>query len=145
MRAVVQRVSSASVTVHDETVASIGCGLLIFLGIFPDDGDAELDWMADKILGLRIFPGDDKPMNQSVVDVAGGVLVVSQFTLAADTSRGKRPGFSTAAPPELAEPIYDRFVERLAERYPRVASGRFGADMQVALVNDGPVTFLLDR
>ena len=145
MRAVVQRVASASVTVGGETVAAIGSGLLVFLGVFPDDGEAELDWMADKVLGLRIFPGDGKPMNQSVVDVAGEVLAVSQFTLAADTSRGKRPGFSTAAPPELAEPIYDRFVELLSARYPRVASGRFGADMQVALVNDGPVTFLLDR
>ena len=99
MRAVVQRVSRASVSVEDETVASIGSGLLVFLGVFPADGDAELDWMADKVLGLRIFPDDDKPMNRSVVDVAGEILVVSQFTLAADTSRGKRPGFSTAAPP----------------------------------------------
>ena len=145
MRAVVQRVSNVSVTVGSETVAAIGSGLLVFLGVFPDDGEAELDWMADKVLGLRIFPGDGKPMNQSVIDVAGEVLVVSQFTLAADTSRCKRPGFSTAAPPEMAEPIYDRFVEVLSARYPRVASGRFGADMKVALVNDGPVTFLLDR
>ncbi len=145
MRVVVQRVSSASVTIDDEAVASISTGLLVFLGVFPDDGDAQLHWMADKVLGLRVFPGDDKPMNQSVVDVAGEVLVVSQFTLAADTSRGKRPGFSTAAPPDLAETIYERFVARLAALYPRVASGRFGADMKVALVNDGPVTFLLDR
>ncbi len=145
MRAVVQRVAGASVTVDDQTVASIGTGLLVFLGVFPADGNAELDWMADKVLGLRVFPGDDKPMNQSVVDVGGEVLVVSQFTLAADTSRGKRPGFSTAAPPDVAEPVYDRFVARLTALYPRVASGRFGADMKVALVNDGPVTFLLDR
>lgn len=145
MRAVVQRVASASVTVADETVAAIGPGLLVFLGVFPNDGDAELEWMTTKILGLRIFPGDGKPMNRSVVDVAGEILAVSQFTLAADTARGKRPGFSTAAPPEVAEAIYEQFVERLSARYPRVASGRFGADMQVALVNDGPVTFLLDR
>ncbi|NIP16316.1 MAG: D-tyrosyl-tRNA(Tyr) deacylase [Pseudomonadales bacterium] len=145
MRAVVQRVSSASVTVEAETVASIGPGLLVFLGVFPDDGDGELDWMADKVLGLRIFPDDDKPMNRSVVDIAGEILVVSQFTLAADTSRGKRPGFSTAAPPDVAEPVYDRFVARLTALYPAVASGQFGADMKVALVNDGPVTFLLDR
>jgi D-tyrosyl-tRNA(Tyr) deacylase len=145
MRVVVQRVSSASVTVDDEAVASISTGLLVFLGVFPDDGDAQLDWMADKVLGLRVFPGDDKPMNRSVVDVAGEVLVVSQFTLAADTSRGKRPGFSTAAPPEVAEVIYERFVARLRALYPRVASGRFGADMKVALVNDGPATFLLER
>ena len=145
MRALLQRVSKASVSIDDESVAVIGPGLLVFLGVYPDDGDAELDWLVEKILGLRIFPGDDKPMNASVVDVGGELLVVSQFPLAADTSRGKRPGFSTAAPPERAELIYDRFVGRMRELYPRVASGTFGADMQVALINDGPVTFLLER
>lgn len=145
MRALLQRVSEASVTVDGETVGAIDVGLLVFLGIFPDDTEAELEWMADRILGLRIFAGDEKPMNRSVVDVQGGVLVVSQFTLAADVSRGKRPGFSTAAPPEVARPLYERFLELLRLRHQSVAAGVFGADMKVALVNDGPVTFLLER
>ena len=145
MRALLQRVTEASVRVDGEIVGAIDTGLLVFLGVFPDDGEAELEWMADKILGLRIFPDDEKAMNRSVVDVAGGLLVVSQFTLAADTSRGKRPGFSTAAPPDIAEPLYLRFLEILKARHQPVAAGVFGADMKVALVNDGPVTFLLER
>ncbi len=150
MRALVQRVSEASVTVDDETIAEIGSGLLVFVGVYPQDGDAELNWLVDKILGLRIFPdpekpASDKPMNASVMDVGGELLVVSQFTLAADTSKGKRPSFGTAAPPEHAEPLYRRFIDRVHEQYPKVVSGRFGADMKVALVNDGPVTFLLER
>ena len=145
MRALLQRVSEASVTVDGEVVGAIDAGLLVFLGVFPNDSEAELEWMADKILGLRIFADDEKAMNRSVVDVSGGVLVVSQFTLAADVSRGKRPGFSTAAPPEIAEPLYFRFLELLRARHEPVAAGVFGADMQVALVNDGPVTFLLER
>jgi D-aminoacyl-tRNA deacylase len=145
MKALLQRVSEASVTVQGERVAAIGPGLLVFLGVEPDDGEAEIAWLATKLLALRIFPGDAKPMNRSVIDVGGDVLVVSQFTLAADTSRGNRPGFSSAASPELAEAIYTDFCRALRERYPRIATGRFGADMQVALVNDGPVTFLLSR
>lgn len=145
MRALLQRVSEASVRVGGEVVGAIDAGLLVFLGVFPDDTEAELEWLADKILGLRIFADGDKAMNRSVVDVGGGVLVVSQFTLAADVSRGKRPGFSTAAPPEVAEPLYLRFLELLEERHQPVAAGVFGADMQVALINDGPVTFLLER
>ena len=144
MRALLQRVSSARVDAGDETIAAIGLGLLVFLGVYPNDGVAEIEWLADKLLGLRIFPDADKPMNRSVMDVDGDVLVVSQFTLAADTSRGRRPGFSSAAPPQIAEPIYDQFVAALHSRCTRVTSGRFGADMQVALVNDGPVTMLLD-
>ena len=145
MRALLQRVSEAKVAVDGETVGAIDRGLLVFLGVFPEDGDAEIEWLVDKLLGLRIFPDDEKAMNLSVVDVAGGVLVVSQFTLAADTSRGKRPGFSTAAPPEHAERCYEKFLEVLRSRHDPVAAGRFGADMQVSLVNDGPVTFLLER
>ncbi len=145
MRALLQRVSEASVRVDGEVVGAIDAGLLVFLGVYPDDGKSELEWMADKILGLRIFPDAEKAMNRSVVDVGGGLLVVSQFTLAADLSRGKRPGFSTAAPPEVAEPLYLQFLEMLKERHQPVAAGVFGADMQVALVNDGPVTFLLER
>jgi D-tyrosyl-tRNA(Tyr) deacylase len=145
MRALLQRVSEASVSVAGEVISQIGPGLLVFVGVFPDDGDAELAWMVDKVLGLRIFPDIDKPMNASVVDVGGELLVVSQFTLAADTSKGKRPGFSTAAAPEHAEPVYERFIAGLRGKYPNVLSGRFGADMKVALVNDGPVTFMLER
>lgn len=145
MRALLQRVSEASVSVDGEPVAVIDGGLLVFLGVEPSDGEAEIVWLVEKILGLRIFPGDDKPMNRSVVDVAGGVLVVSQFTLAADTTRGKRPSFASAAPPEIAEPLYRRFVEEMRARHAPVEAGVFGGDMQVALVNDGPVTFLLDR
>lgn len=145
MKALLQRVTEASVTVDGEKVGAIGPGLLVFLGVEPDDGDAEVDWLAGKVLALRIFPDADKPMNRSVTDVGGELLVVSQFTLAADTSRGNRPGFSSAAPPELAETVYEAFVAALQARGASVATGRFGADMQVALVNDGPVTFLLER
>lgn len=145
MRALLQRVSSASVRIGDRVAAEIDRGLLVFVGFFPQDSAAQVDWMADKVLGLRIFPDFDKPMNASVADVDGEVLIVSQFTLAADTSRGKRPGFSTAAPPAHAEALYQQFVGAVRERHGRVATGEFGADMQVALVNDGPVTFLLER
>jgi D-tyrosyl-tRNA(Tyr) deacylase len=138
-------VSEASVSVSGSEVARIGNGLLVLLGIYPSDAQAEIDWLADKILGLRIFPDAAKPMNLGVMDVQGELLVISQFTLAADVSRGRRPGFSSAAPPEIAEPLYEGFVQALTDRWPKVASGRFGADMQVALVNDGPVTFLLER
>lgn len=150
MRALLQRVSNASVSVAGEQVGAIEQGLLIFLGIFPDDGEAQIEWLVEKALGLRIFPDAGFPdagkaMNRSVVDVAGGILVVSQFTLAADVSRGKRPGFSTAAPPEVAEPLYECFLDVLRARHSPVATGIFGADMKVALTNDGPVTFLLER
>jgi len=145
MRALLQRVSEASVTIAGETVATIDAGLLVLLGIFPVDGSGEIDYLVDKLLGLRIFADGDKPMNRSVVDINGEVLVVSQFTLAADTSRGRRPGFSSAAAPAIAEPLYEQFVATLRERWPRVATGEFGADMQVHLTNDGPVTILLER
>jgi D-tyrosyl-tRNA(Tyr) deacylase len=145
MRALLQRVTEASVTVADHRIAAIEHGLVILVGIYPTDGEEEIVWLVEKILNLRIFPDDAKPMNRSVVDVAGGLLVVSQFTLAADTSRGRRPGFSSAAPPEIAEPVYERFLSELRSRHSPLESGSFGADMQVALVNDGPVTFLLER
>ena len=144
MRLLLQRVASASVTVQEQQVSAIGKGLLILVGVAPTDGEAEVEWLADKALGLRIFPDAQKPMNRSVLDVGGEVLVVSQFTLTADTSRGKRPSFTTAAAPAHAETIYESFVSRLG-RDVAVATGVFGADMQVALVNDGPVTFLLEK
>lgn len=145
MKALLQRVREARVTVDGEPMAAIGPGLLVFLGVEPDDGPGEIDWLSAKTAALRIFPDVDKPMNRSVVDVDGEILVVSQFTLAADTSRGNRPGFSTAAPPALAERRYQEFVAALRRHHPRIATGVFGADMQVSLVNDGPVTFLLQR
>ena len=145
VKALLQRVSRADVTVERERVAAIGRGLLVFVAIEPGDSEAEFRWLADRVLEIRIFPDERLPMNLSVRDVDGEVLVVSQFTLAADTSRGRRPGFSSAAPPELAKTGYERVLELLAERWPKLASGRFGADMQVGLVNDGPATFILER
>ena len=145
MRVLLQRVREASVSVEGEVVARIGAGLLVFLGVYPQDGNAQISWLVEKTLGLRIFPDENKPMNRCVTDIDGELLVVSQFTLAADVSRGRRPGFSTAAAPEIAEPRYEQFVRALRKAWPRVQTGRFGADMQVALVNDGPVTFLLER
>jgi D-tyrosyl-tRNA(Tyr) deacylase len=141
---VLQRVSHAAVEVEGQEIARIGTGLLVLLGVAPSDTDADAARLAAKTLALRIFPDEHKPMNRSVVDVAGDVLVVSQFTLTADTSRGNRPGFSTAAPPPLAERLYERFATEIRERHGRVATGRFGADMRVTLANDGPVTFVLD-
>jgi D-aminoacyl-tRNA deacylase len=145
VKALLQRVAEASVTVAGDRVAAIGPGLLVLLGVQPDDDSGTADWLAAKVLALRIFPDDDKPMNRSVIEAGGELLVVSQFTLAADTTRGNRPSFGTAAPPEQAERLYMAFVAAVERRYPRVATGRFGADMRVALVNNGPVTFLLER
>ena len=144
MKVLLQRVARASVDVDGQQVAAIGPGLLVFVGVAPGDGDEQVAWLADKTLGLRIFADDDKPMNLNLPDSGGELLVVSQFTLAADTSRGRRPGFSTAAPPEHAEVVYEAFVKTLRQTMP-VQTGVFGADMQVSLVNDGPVTFLLER
>ncbi len=144
MRALLQRVSQASVEVDTETIAHIEQGLLVFLGVFADDDRAGVDYLADKVLGLRVFADAAGLMNLSVQDVAGSVLVVSQFTLTADTRRGRRPGFSNAAPPEQARRLYEQFLSALSDRHSEVQGGRFGADMKVALVNDGPVTILLE-
>ena len=145
MRVLLQRVARASVSVDAQTIAEIGVGLLALVGVFPADGEAQAQWLADKTLGLRIFPDGRKPMNRSVLEVGGAVLVVSQFTLAGDVRRGKRPSFTSAAPPEQAERLYGRYVSGLQAGGGDVYTGRFGADMQVALVNDGPATFLLER
>ena len=145
MRILLQRVARASVSVDAQTIAEIGPGLLAFVGVFPSDSAAEAQWLADKTLGLRVFPDDLKPMNRSVVEVGGAVLVVSQFTLAGDVRKGKRPSFTSAAPPEQAERLYERYVAGLQAAGVAVQTGRFGANMQVALVNDGPVTFLLEK
>ena len=129
--------------IDGETVARIDRGLLVFLGVFRDDTEAQAEKLAAKTLNLRICADASKPMNRAVTDVEGGVLVVSQFTLAADTSRGNRPSFGYAAEPERARALYDRYVAAIRRRWSRVATGIFGADMQVSLVNDGPVTILL--
>ncbi|NHN38575.1 D-tyrosyl-tRNA(Tyr) deacylase [Pseudomaricurvus alcaniphilus] len=144
MKGLIQRVSEASVRVAGAEVGRIDRGLLLLLGVEREDNEASLDKLLHKLLNYRVFPDADGKMNLSVADIEGGVLVVSQFTLAADTGKGLRPGFSSAAAPERAEALYNRFVAELASRHPRVASGVFAADMQVALVNDGPVTFLLE-
>lgn len=146
MVALVQRVQEASVTVDGAVVGAAGPGLLILLGIHHADTDAELDWLVRKCARLRIFPDDDGRMNRSVQDVGGDVLVVSQFTLYGDTAKGNRPSFVESAPPGQAEPMYERFVERLSAELGRpVAAGVFGAMMQVALVNDGPVTLWVEK
>jgi D-tyrosyl-tRNA(Tyr) deacylase len=144
MRALLQRVSRASVRVGGEEIARIGPGLLILLGVAASDPpDAEL-WLADRCAGLRIFADPAGKMNRSVRDVAGEALVVSQFTLCADVTRGRRPGFEAAAAPERAERVYERFCEALAGAGVPARRGRFGAKMEVELTNDGPVTFLLE-
>ena len=140
MIGLLQRVSEARVAIGGEVVGAIGPGLLVLLCAERGDTDAEADRLLAKLLKLRIFPDADGKMNRSVQDVAGGLLVVSQFTLAADTSSGSRPGFSRAAPPAEGERLYSHFVARARTLHPVVQTGRFGADMQVHLVNDGPVT-----
>lgn len=144
MRAVVQRVSRARVAVDDWTAGEIGMGLLVLLGVGQQDTDADVSYLAEKIAGLRIFEDEDGKMNRSVVDVGGSVLAVSQFTLYGDVRRGKRPSFEAAAPPENARRLYELFVQRIQETGLRCETGRFQAEMQVELVNDGPVTILLD-
>ncbi|MGM9427035.1 D-aminoacyl-tRNA deacylase [Hydrogenophaga sp. MI9] len=140
MIALLQRVCQARVDIAGETVGQIGHGLLVLVCAEPEDTEATGQKLLSKILKLRIFSDEQGKMNRSVQDVAGGLLVVSQFTLAADTRGGNRPGFTGAAPPALGEALYDRFVALAREQHPVVATGRFGADMQVHLTNDGPVT-----
>ena len=145
MRLLVQRVREASVEADGNTVARIGAGLLVLAGIAGDDTADDREWLARKLVELRIFDDDQGVMNRSVLDAGGDVLAVSQFTLYASTRKGNRPSWSRAAPPETAAPQFDAFVATLAARLGRpVATGRFGANMQVALVNDGPVTIWLD-
>lgn len=143
MRALVQRVTSASVSVDGETVGETGPGLLVLVCAMRGDTEAESEWLAGKVAKLRIFRDDEDRMNRSLVDVGGGALVVSQFTLAAET-KGNRPGFSTAAAPDEGKRLYEHFAGRLAGHGVPVATGVFGADMAVGLVNDGPVTIWLD-
>ena len=145
MRALLQRVTGASVEVAGERVAAIDRGLLVLLGLDKEDDRSKADRMLEKLLAYRVFADESGRMNCSVVDVHGGVLLVSQFTLSADTRQGLRPGFSSAMPPALAEPLYYYLLEQLQQRHSDdVAAGVFGADMRVSLTNDGPVTFLLE-
>ncbi|MEM1403765.1 MAG: D-aminoacyl-tRNA deacylase [Pseudomonadota bacterium] len=143
MLALLQRVHRAAVTVDSEEVGAIGPGLLVFLGLEPEDDRAKGEALIERVLNYRIFSDEDGRMNRSVRDVGGGLLLVSQFTLAADTRRGLRPSFSTAMPPSEAEPLFNELYKFAKSQHHTVAVGRFGADMQVELINDGPVTFTL--
>ena len=144
MRAVIQRVTRARVTVDDRIAGEIGKGLVVLLGVARDDTQADADYLASKIVALRIFDDADGRMNVSVKDAGGGLLVVSQFTLYGDVRRGLRPSWSDAAPPEIAEPLYNYFVERSRQLIQPVETGSFRAMMQVELVNDGPVTLIVN-
>ncbi|HXY20823.1 MAG TPA: D-aminoacyl-tRNA deacylase [Gemmatimonadales bacterium] len=145
MRVVLQRVSRAAVRIDGATVGEIGRGFVVLAGFAPADAEPVLAWMADKIAGLRLFADAEGKMNLPLADIGGGVLVVSQFTLYGDASKGRRPSFVDAAPPGQAEALYDRFVGMLKERGLTVETGRFGAMMDVELVNEGPVTLILER
>ncbi len=144
MRALLQRVTSARVLIDKQVVASIDYGLLVFVAVMSGDTQEKASWLAKKIVNHRIFEGDGYPMNRSVVDVGGQILIVSQFTLAAEAKKGNRPNFSKAEHPDTAKVIYDGFVAEVTRLVDHVQEGLFGADMQVELVNDGPVTILLE-
>jgi D-tyrosyl-tRNA(Tyr) deacylase len=144
MKGLIQRVTHAKVDVAGETVGAIDQGLLVLVGVEPQDTPASADKLLHKLLNYRVFSDADGKMNLSLTDVGGGLLLVSQFTLAADTRSGLRPGFSTAAPPALGAELFDYLVTQARQKHAVVATGQFGADMQVSLTNDGPVTFLLE-
>lgn len=145
MRVVLQRVNHAQVTIDDQVVGKIGKGYMLLVGFGPEDGDEQLDYMVHKIVHLRVFEDEDGKMNRGLKDVGGAILSISQFTLYADTKRGNRPGFNQAAKPAIAEPLYNRFNEKLAAAGVHVETGHFGADMKVDLENDGPVTILYEK
>jgi D-aminoacyl-tRNA deacylase len=144
MIALIQRVSSACVRVDERICGQIGAGLLVFIAVRPDDGPAQGERLLARMLDYRVFPDAEGRMNRSLRDTRGGLLLVPQFTLAADTRKGNRPGFSTAAPPEMARERFQQLLALAIATHPAVAGGEFGADMQVSLVNDGPVTFWLE-
>ena len=144
MKAVIQRVSRASVSVDGRIVGHIGAGMLVLLGVAKDDGDEDVQYLVEKIAGLRIFSDEQGKMNLAIKDIGGSILLVSQFTLLGDTHKGRRPGFDLAAPPERANELYDRAVRGLKEQGCPVETGRFGAHMSIDLTNNGPVTFILD-
>jgi D-tyrosyl-tRNA(Tyr) deacylase len=144
VRAVVQRALAARVEVGGQTVGAIERGLVVFLGVGKGDESADADYLVDKILGLRVFEDDHGKMNLALSDISGGLLVISQFTLYGDVTRGRRPSFDQAMPPKEAEELYERFVARARAAHPRVETGRFGADMRIAVDNDGPVTLIVE-
>lgn len=145
MKMLIQRVTCASVEVKSKVVGSIGPGVLIFVGISSTDTFSEVDWLANKLVHLRMFADEKGKMNRSLLEEKKEVLIVSQFTLYADCSFGRRPSFTQAAPPQVAEPLYERFIDEVKKFNLVVATGIFGAEMQISLVNDGPVTFLLEK
>lgn len=145
MKAVIQRVTSASVAVEGNIVGEIGRGILVLLGVEKGDGEAQADWLAEKIVNLRMFEDREGKMNLALRDIDGSLLAVSQFTLAGNCAKGRRPSFDTAAPPDEGRRLYDYFVETLRRLNVPVATGIFQADMQVSLINDGPVTFILEK
>ena len=145
MKVVIQRVSSASVTIETEIVANIQCGLLVLVGIEDEDSLEDINWLSQKIINLRIFGDENEVMNLSVKDIQGDIIIVSQFTLHASTKKGNRPSYIKASKPEIAVPLYEKFVEQMElELGKKIQTGKFGADMKVALVNDGPVTLIID-
>lgn len=144
MRAVIQRVSRASVRIGSTTAGQIGHGLVVLVGICLEDSAGDVEWLAEKIVNLRIFSDDEGKMNRSLADIDGEMLIISQFTLYGDCRKGRRPGYSKAAPPEIAEPLYQQFIEAVSRHQISTATGTFRAAMEVELVNDGPVTLLLD-
>ncbi len=145
MRVVVQRVSQASVSINGKVKSTIGVGLLIFVGIMNDDGTEDIDWLSRKIPQIRIFPDKDGLMNQSVVDVNGEILLISQFTLYGNLNKGSRPSFNRSAPPDIAVPLYEAFIQALSDKCGKsVATGEFGAMMKIDALNDGPVTLIID-
>lgn len=144
MKAVLQRVREASVAINGNTTVSIGPGLVVLLGVATGDAESDAEWMINRILTLRVFPGDRRPIDQSLLDVGGALLLLSQFTLLADTTKGRRPNFLGAADPVTARVLYERCITLARERGATVATGEFGSAMAVSLVNDGPVTIILD-
>ena len=145
MKIILQRVTRASVVIKGEPIAAISKGLLVLFGVEKNDDEEKVIFLAEKTLNLRVFPDAKGKMNLSCIDICGEILVVSQFTLAGDCSKGRRPGFDNAAPPDVAQLLYQKFVEQISQSKLKIATGKFGVDMQVELVNDGPVTFTLER
>ena len=145
MKIILQRVTRASVAIKGERIAAISKGLLVLFGVEKHDDEEKVIFLAEKTLNLRVFPDGKGKMNLSCIDICGEILVVSQFTLAGDCSKGRRPGFDNAAPPDVAQLLYQKFVEQISQSKLKIATGKFGVDMQVELVNDGPVTFTLER
>ena len=145
MKIILQRVTRASVAIKGERIAAISKGLLVLFGVEKNDDEEKVIFLAEKTLNLRVFPDAKGKMNLSCIDICGEILVVSQFTLAGDCSKGRRPGFDNAAPPDVAQLLYQKFVQQISKSRLKIATGKFGVDMQVELINDGPVTFSLER